>query len=226
MKTGSGKDMEVLLEKFMDGKTTLEEERLLARYFRRDDVPDCWADYKEMLRLLGCGTAYGAEKEETRRRKPAMIWWIAAASVALLAVITFTMLKTTPQGATETVAVQAKTEQKSSEKGGATNISQPTEGMAAVTETAEAKTATPATRQRQQAGSNIADGITAEESIKRLMEENRRLNDELQKMEEDMLEMKRRLVVSQMETMGYSAAYMEDGSIEFTDNNNQIITEL
>ena len=58
------------------------------------------------------------------------------------------------------------------------------------------------------------------------MQENTKLDEELRKMEEEMVEVKKQLVVSQMEANGYTAVYMEDGSIDFTNNNNQIITEL
>ena len=35
-----------LLEKYMDGTSTLEEEDILADYFRGNDIPQEWEDYR------------------------------------------------------------------------------------------------------------------------------------------------------------------------------------
>ena len=44
--------------------------------------------------------------------------------------------------------------------------------------------------------------------------------------EEEMAELRRQVIISQMEARGYRAVYMEDGSICFENSENQIITEL
>ena len=46
MKRYSQQQIEALLDKFMDGQTTVEEEALLADYFRSGDVPAEWEDYR------------------------------------------------------------------------------------------------------------------------------------------------------------------------------------
>lgn len=38
-----------LLDKYLDGLTSLEEERLLGEYFRTQSVPPEWEDYREMF---------------------------------------------------------------------------------------------------------------------------------------------------------------------------------
>nr|MBP7471699.1 hypothetical protein [Prevotella sp.] len=43
------KDIVSLLEKFMAGTTTIDEEDRLAGYFRSNKVPDEWTDYKKMF---------------------------------------------------------------------------------------------------------------------------------------------------------------------------------
>lgn len=43
------KDIQLLIERFMAGLSTIEEENRLAEYFRTHDVPDEWNDYKEMF---------------------------------------------------------------------------------------------------------------------------------------------------------------------------------
>ena len=44
------KDIATLLDKFMAGTTTIEEEQILADYFRSEQrVPAEWEDYKDMF---------------------------------------------------------------------------------------------------------------------------------------------------------------------------------
>ena len=70
-----------LLEKFMAGTTTLEEEAQLAEFFRTHEVAGEWSTYKEMFALFDEGKVEVEEKKRTG-------WWkyagIAAAVVLLL----------------------------------------------------------------------------------------------------------------------------------------------
>ena len=38
-----------LLDKYMDGTTTLEEEDILASYFRGNNIPQEWEDYRQLF---------------------------------------------------------------------------------------------------------------------------------------------------------------------------------
>jgi len=49
------KDIQRLIQLFLDGKTTLEEEARLAEYFRNNDVPEEWQPYKEMFQWFDNG---------------------------------------------------------------------------------------------------------------------------------------------------------------------------
>ena len=44
-----------LLDKFMAGETSLDEENVLAQYFRTHEVSDEWKEYKEMFALFDNG---------------------------------------------------------------------------------------------------------------------------------------------------------------------------
>jgi hypothetical protein len=76
-------EVERLLQKFMDGTTTLEEEALLGDFFRTHEVTGEWATYKKMFAMFDAGKVV----VEAPRRKP--IWWrwagIAAAIILLIA---------------------------------------------------------------------------------------------------------------------------------------------
>lgn len=43
------KDIQQLIERFMAGRTSIDEEGLLAEYFRTHDVPEKWSGYKDMF---------------------------------------------------------------------------------------------------------------------------------------------------------------------------------
>lgn len=99
-------DIERLLSRFMDGETSVEEEALLAHYFRHatdDDKPEAmspedWAAYREMFRLFDEGF------DETEEATAPMVhhWkrWIslsAAAAVAALVLMVWPLLPSDEQ---------------------------------------------------------------------------------------------------------------------------------
>ncbi|GAB6982363.1 hypothetical protein [Prevotella dentasini] len=83
--------IQTLLDRFMDGQTTLDEERLLADFFRSsDDIPEEWEDYREMFAYFDRGMDDAAPRPSARTTagtgtKSRRRYW-AAAAVALLAI--------------------------------------------------------------------------------------------------------------------------------------------
>ena len=75
-------EVERLLQRFMDGTSTLEEEAQLAEFFRTHEVAGEWATYKDMFALFDEG------KVEVEEKKESTAWWkyagIAAAIILLL----------------------------------------------------------------------------------------------------------------------------------------------
>ena len=66
-----------LLDKYMDGTSTLEEEDILTAYFRGQDIPQEWADYQQLFQEIE------AMKPQPKVKKR-WIGWNVAASVAVL----------------------------------------------------------------------------------------------------------------------------------------------
>ena len=64
-----------LLDKYMDGTSTLEEEDILADYFLRGNVPEEWEDYRQLFSEIK------AMKPKRLKRRWAF-WGVAAAAVA------------------------------------------------------------------------------------------------------------------------------------------------
>ena len=64
-----------LLDKYMDGTSTLEEEDILANYFRGKDIPQEWEDYRLLFQEIE------AMKPQPKTNKRWIGWSVAAAIV-------------------------------------------------------------------------------------------------------------------------------------------------
>ena len=84
------KETEILIQKYLNGETTAEEERLLALEVSRKDAPDDWKVIAEMLGELTVDEALFDQIMAERKQKPHFIrlWpWVAAACVVALLVV-------------------------------------------------------------------------------------------------------------------------------------------
>ena len=83
-------ETEILIQKYLNGETTAEEERLLALEVSRKDAPDDWKVIAEMLGELTIDEALFDQIMAERKQKPRLIrfWpWVAAACVVALLVV-------------------------------------------------------------------------------------------------------------------------------------------
>ncbi len=83
-------ETEILIQKYLNGETTAEEERLLALEVSRKDAPDDWKVIAEMLGELTVDEALFDQIMAERKQKPRLIrfWpWVAAACVVALLVV-------------------------------------------------------------------------------------------------------------------------------------------
>ena len=67
--------IEKLLQKYMDGTSTLDEEAILAQYFQGDNIPEEWLCYQQMFQEIE------AMKPQPKARRRWAVWGIAAAAV-------------------------------------------------------------------------------------------------------------------------------------------------
>ena len=84
------KETEILIQKYLNGETTAEEERLLALEVSRKDAPDDWKVIAEMLGELTVDEALFDQIMAERKQKPRFIrlWpWVATACVAALLIV-------------------------------------------------------------------------------------------------------------------------------------------
>ena len=86
----TNKDTELLIQKYLNGETTAEEERLLALEVSRDDAPDDWKVIAGMLGELTVDEALFNQMMAERSHKSRIVklWpWVAAACVAALLIV-------------------------------------------------------------------------------------------------------------------------------------------
>ena len=86
----TNKDTEILIQKYLNGETTAEEERLLALEVTRENVPYDWKVIAEMLGELTVDEALFNQMMAERSRKSRIVklWpWVAAACVAALLIV-------------------------------------------------------------------------------------------------------------------------------------------
>ena len=83
-------ETEILIQKYLNGETTAEEERLLALEVSRKDAPEDWKVIAEMLGELTIDEALFDQIMAERKQKPRFIrlWpWVTAACVAALLIV-------------------------------------------------------------------------------------------------------------------------------------------
>lgn len=107
-------DIQQLLDRYLDGLTSLEEEDRLADYFRSHDVPEAWQAYKEMFAYFDAGmpTDNVEERKRPQHHRTVALW--TGLSVAAAAALTFFILRPTnnpqPSAVTPTASMAAVTE--------------------------------------------------------------------------------------------------------------------
>lgn len=101
----TNKEIQQLINKYLEGETSLEEERLLARELQGDNLPEEWQAIRLMLGELTMGEAEYDNIMEQRKEKPSAIL-IALRTISSIAAIylvgLFFWLQQTPEIKTET----------------------------------------------------------------------------------------------------------------------------
>ena len=104
----TNKEIQQLINKYLEGETSPEEERQLARELQRDNLPEEWQAIRLMLGELTMGEAeYDAimEQRKEKQRKPSAVL-IAIRTISSIAAIylvgLFFWLQQTPELKTET----------------------------------------------------------------------------------------------------------------------------
>jgi hypothetical protein len=186
-----------LLDKYMEGLTTLEEEDILRQYFTRGDVPAEWEDYRMLF----------AEIDSMRpTEKPSHQWWpwsMAAAVVAALVVFTITQR---PQENQPKSDVIAQLEEKDS-----VTIPKAVETRPDITQPKHQQQAPSSTKRRLRKPQST---MTDYDKAYTLMAEAAK---EQQQAEQEMDQAQQEILHTQLTAAGYVAIQQEDGTIIYTN---------
>lgn len=219
MKQLSQQQAGTLLDRYMDGLTTLEEEAALRRYFRdHDDIPDEWQDYKVMFSYMDSGMEEGNLPAQEPQRTPFIAqmgrrWWGIAAAACITAAIVATAVLHQPNSPTlpETPAVTAQVDNDT--------VSIP---PAVETEPQQLATTAPACP----VGRGSASATRQASRSRRLQAENAKLARENERLQRELADLRRRAFIIDLEANGFRAVQDEDGSIVLIDIEQELENEL
>lgn len=223
MKQLSQQQAGALLDRYMDGLTTLEEEAALRRYFRdHDDIPDEWQDYKVMFTYLDSGMEDGTLSVQEEPQRVSLIqqmgrrWWgIAAAAVITAAVVVTATLRLTPSSTLpEQPAVTAKVD--------IDTVSIPPTVETEPQQLASTTSACPVGR----GSASATRPVNPASRTRRLQAENAKLARENERLQRELADLKRRAFIIDLEANGFRAVQDEDGSIVLIDIEQELENEL
>ena len=219
MKTYSKEHIEQLLTRFMEGTSTLEEEDLLARYFK-EHLPEAWKPYREMFAM------FDAERDKVNtssmpKRKRRLPWyWTVAAAITLLAVVGVRLWNHEEEVAplAEYTAEKVETKQAKTKQAAPSSELELKENVElAVLPQTEASKTLSKTKQKKVVPTQKRHMTReeVEEVIRILAEENARLKAQLDSAQREINEVRRQVMMAEMQVCGYLPIYQEDGSVEF-----------
>ena len=217
MKRYSQHQIEALLDKFMDGQTTVEEEARLGEYFRTHaDVPAEWEDYRLMFGYFDRGME--GELVPVEQSRPSLTrlmgrrWWGIAAAACITAAIVATAVLHRPTTTTvpETPLVASNDTTPAGE----------TQDFASLQTTPEQPVET------QNIASRSAKRKSAHKDQRRLQAENAKLARENERLQRELADLKRRAFIIDLEANGFRAIQDEDGSIVLIDLEQELENEL
>ena len=215
MKRYSQQQIGDLLDKFMNGLTTPEEEAAIGDYFRTHEVPEEWEDYRLMFDYFD----RGMEGELLNPQAPVQSltsmmghrWWGIAAAAAVAAVIVGTVLFHSPSTTTQQQpAVVAQTDNDT--------LVPPPVVEVAPQQLASASQERPVPQARPTR--------PARPATRNLQAENAKLARENERLQRELADLKRRSFIIDLEANGYKAVQDEDGNIVLIDLEQELENEL
>ena len=223
MKRYTQQHIQDLLDKFMNGLTTLEEEAALGDYFRTHEVPEEWEDYRQMFGYFDRGMEgeliTPQAQEQPFMRLMGRRWWGIAAAVAIAALIVGVTVFYHPTSTTQPVVAEVAQEEPQEQ---ATPIGE-TQNFASLQTTPEQPVET------QNLASQTAAVKTSHKrksNVRRLQAENAKLARENERLQRELADLRRRAFIIDLEANGYKTVMNEDGSIVLIDLEQELENEL
>lgn len=202
--------IEKLLDKYMSGTSTLDEEDLLARYFRESNVPEEWKNYQLLFQEIEA-------MKTSRPQKSSMLWWTLAAAIVLGIIFV-----AVPKRLAEPITAQADTTTVKQElvpfieqQIPAIEQETPATEKKSGTSTIEKENVRPMPKQKRslrKSEPTIHDYAKAYALMAEAVQEQ-------QEAEQKVAESRMTTLQAQLEALGYKSVRHEDGTIEYIDKN-------
>ena len=214
MKPYSQHQIEGLLNKFMEGNTTIEEESLLSEYFSTTPhIPSEWADYKAMFGYLDRGLEGDLLPESASPTHRKWLWWTSISAAAAVVALVFCLKALNNTEATQPVSrpIAAQNDAKG--------------GNHLVAKNEEADISTPATDNAEAVAvepQRRLKSVTHHQSQADLIAQNEQLQKENERLHRELEELNQRAIIIDMEAMGYQAVMDENGTIVYVDAQQEI----
>ena len=229
MKRYSQQQISDLLDKFMNGLTTLEEEAALGDYFRTHEVPEEWEDYRLMFGYFDRGMEgeliTPQAQEQPFMRLMGRRWWGIAAAAAIAALIVGATVFYHPTSTTQPVVAEVAQEEPQEK---ATPI-----GETQIASQLEVETSPKPSNTRPVETQNLASRSAAvktshnrKSNVRRLQAENAKLAQENERLQRELADLRRRAFIIDLEANGYKTVMNEDGSIVLIDLEQELENEL
>lgn len=232
MKPNSRHQIEALLDKFMAGKTTIEEESLLSQYFNTTrEVPAEWEDYQALFGYIDRGLEGDLLPEKSSPSHRRWIWWVPAAAAAILAlVLGFKVLnkpETTQPISPPIIAQKAEPKEVTIEHKTDNHHEVVTESSDNNTcahnkaESVAIKQQLVAIKQQPRKQKHSMDASHHETQTNLIAQNELHLQDN-ERLQRELEELNQRAIIIDMEAMGYQAVKDESGSIIYVDMQQEI----
>ena len=225
MKPYSRHQIEALLDKFMAGKTTIEEESLLSKYFNTThDVPAEWEDFQALFGYIDRGLEGDLLPETSSPSHRKWLWWVPAAAAAIVALVFgFKVLnkpETTQPISSPIIAQKADPKDESIDQ--KTGNPHEAENESADNNISAPNRAKTVAIKQQPIKQKHSLAVTHHEAQTNLIAHNERLLQENERLQRELEELNQRAIIIDMEAMGYQAVKDENGSIVYLDIQQEI----
>ena len=228
MKRYTQQHIQDLLDKFMNGLTTLEEEAALGDYFRTHEVPEEWEDYRQMFGYFDRGMEgeliTPQAQEQPFMRLMSRRWWGIAAAAAIAALIIGATVVYHPTSTTQPVVAEVAQKETQEQT---TPIGEPKIASQLETETSPVPSNTrPVETQNLASQTRPTRQNRSIRSTRRLQAENAKLAQENERLQRELADLRRRAFIIDLEANGYKTVMNEDGSIVLIDLEQELENEL
>jgi len=201
MKPNQKEYISQLLDKFMNGTTTLDEEDVLSRYFAQHDLPTEWESYRQLFQELEA-------MKPQRRTHRHWLRWSAAAAVAALVLFAVTVSQQT-----ELSALTAQADSITVLHPEAPN-EQPLPDTSALRRLKQQQDAKPKRRRLRKPQPTMTDIDKAYGLMAKVQEEHRQAEQQVAQVQQEILQ-------AQLTAAGYTPITLEDGTIIYIDEPNE-----